>query len=240
MSGVFIGDFREKGTSAHRPTPGLRSGLSIPPLSVPVMGSKEDRSAKLLQQRREERTSSYRLYKLGHDFYPGTREYLDELRTLLEKELKENPMSQKVDFTRGQYQRALTSATEVRNLRMTKIANLAALAATTGAGAEDLLPEEKGLYETLLRELKNFGQQYEFGTSRERPAEEAPAATPAKAPVSRKEVVVRIVADGPQVPLETFGKTQVHKEEIVSLPEDEAKVLIEAKRAVLVDTSKCS
>lgn len=204
------------------------------------MGTKEDRSARLLQQRREERSSPYRLSKLGHDFYPGTREYLEELRSLLEKELKENPMSQKVDFTRGQYQRALASALEVRNLRMGKIASLAALAAASGTGADELLPEEKGLYEALLRELKAFAHQYEFDSARERSVDTPPAATPQSPPASRKQMVVRIVVDDPQSPLETTGMTPLHKEEIASLPEEAARALLDAKRAVTVDTSKCS
>ncbi len=201
-----------------------------------AMGGKEDRGARLLQQRRDERSTPYRLAKTGHDFYPATRAYLDELRVLLQKEIQEDPLSQKVDYTRNQYQRALTAAREVQGLRLSKIAHLAVQAAAGGAAAEDLLPEEKGLYEAMVRELKGFTRQYDFDSDGTKgPVPEAPV--PAEAV---REVVVRIVADGPQLPIETYGDSPLHKEDVVTLPEREARILIDSKRAVLVDSSRCS
>ncbi len=204
------------------------------------MGSKEDRGARLLQQRREERGSPYRLTKLGQDFYRSTRAYLEELRALLQKELKEDPLSQKVDFTRNQYQRALGAAREIQSLRLAKIAHWAVQSTVGGVMAEDLLPEEKTLYDTMVRELKGFSSQYDLDS--ETPRSETPPQEPPSPPTPgpQKEVVVRIVADGPQLPIETYGDTKLRREELVTMPEREARILVDSKRATLVDTSRCS
>lgn len=155
---------------------------------------------------------------------------------LLQKEIREDPLSQKVDYTRNQYQRALMAAREVQGLRLSKIAHLAVQASAGGGPAEDLLPEEKGLYEGLARELKGFSHQYDFDNDAAKgSAPDTPAPSEAV-----QEVVVRIVADGPQLPIETYGDSPLHKEDLVTLPEREARILIDSKRAVPVDSSRCS
>lgn len=204
------------------------------------MAEKEDYYQKLLQQRRDEKSSPYRLARAPSDFYGATHAFIDELRELLEKELRESPLSEKMDLLRSRYQKSVAHAAEIVELRMGKIATLATQVALTGIEMENLLPEEKGLFEEILRSLRDFKE-------RETPTT-APKKTPATAVASAKTtqadaggtMVVRIVAEGQGLPLETYSDTVIHKEEILTLPEREARLLIDSRRAIPIDTSRCS
>lgn len=110
---------------------------------------------RLLEQRRAEYASKG-LSKMPPDFLVATSNYLAGLRELLEKEVRENPTSRKVELTRVTYQRALASARDVLEARLTKIAQQSAQHVNLGGEPANLLPEEKALYDAMTRELGSF------------------------------------------------------------------------------------
>ncbi|MDE1820950.1 MAG: DNA replication complex GINS family protein [Euryarchaeota archaeon] len=110
---------------------------------------------RLLEQRRAEYASKG-LAKMPPEFLLGATQYLASLRELLEREMRENPTSKKVELTRSTYQRALGSARDVLESRVTKIAHQAAQHVNLGGEPANLLPEERALYDALIRELLAF------------------------------------------------------------------------------------
>ena len=145
---------------------------------------------RLLDHRRAEYASKG-LAKVPVDLMSATTRYLAGLRELLEKEIRENPTSRKVEITRVTYQRALASARDVVEARLTKIAQLAAQHVNLGSEPANLLPEERAVYDHLVQELAGFRRNaapfLEGQTSAPAPGPSAAAAggtgTPAPRPV---------------------------------------------------------
>lgn len=131
---------------------------------------------KLLEQRRQE-YSSKGLSKLPPEFLTATADYLAWMRDVLEQEVRENPTSRKVELTRLTYQRAVASARDVLEARLAKIAQLAAQHTNLGGDPSNLLPEERALYDGLMRELASFRRT-------QAPFLEASTSTPSTAPPS--------------------------------------------------------
>jgi DNA replication initiation complex subunit (GINS family) len=137
---------------------------------------------KLLEQRRQEYASKG-LSKLPPEFLGATQAYLAWMREVLEQEIRENPTSRKVELTRVTYQRAVASARDVLEARLSKIAQLAATHANLGGDPSNLLPEERALYDSIMKELAAFRRtQAPF---LEASASPAPASASSAVPSSR-------------------------------------------------------
>ncbi|MGI0133202.1 MAG: hypothetical protein ACREDK_09005 [Thermoplasmata archaeon] len=217
-----------------------------------------DHYSQLLEWRRAEAAARL-LAKLPHEFYAATRNYLAEVRRTFESELRENPSGKKGDLARQTYARATQVARDIVEARMTKILSLAFQASV--GGSRDLanaLPEERSLHEALVQVLRSHRSDlapYLEPTgpvttatpsrapsasagepSADRPrsgrSDPAPAVdpTPPAGPVSS---FVRIVKDGR--PIEIGSDTiDLRKEDVISLPIETARLLINAKVGELI------
>ncbi len=110
---------------------------------------------RLLEQRRAEYAAKG-LSKVPPDFFTSTTRYVAALHEILERETRENPTSKKVEMTRTTYQRALASARDVLEARLGKISHLAVQHVNLGGEPANLLPEERALYDALVRDLSGF------------------------------------------------------------------------------------
>ncbi len=204
-----------------------------------------DHYSLLLDWRRAE-GSARGLAKLPHDFIPATQAYLAEARRVFETELRENPSGKKGEVARQTYQRASQVARDIVEARMTKILSQAFQASV--GGSKDLanaLAEERDLFEELGRTLRAHRQAVAPyleptgpsapASARAKPAEPAEALTPALRPTGAPpSVLVRILKDGR--PVEVGGETiDLRKEDVLSLPAETAKILIEAKVAERIE-----
>ncbi|MCI4350517.1 MAG: DNA replication complex GINS family protein [Thermoplasmata archaeon] len=200
-----------------------------------------DHYTQLLEWRRVE-TTTRGLAKLPHDFYGATRAYLAEARTTFERELRENPAGRKGDLARQTYHRASQIARDVVESRMTKILSFSFQAAVGGArDVANLLPEEKGLFDDVTRTLSGHRAAVApflevTGSTPPAPGPSlrpsgpvAPAIEP-KAATATATVFVRILKD--QRPIDTGSETlDLRKDDVLSLPERTAQILIHANLA---------
>jgi DNA replication initiation complex subunit (GINS family) len=201
----------------------------------------------LLDWRRAE-GSARGLAKLPHDFVPTTQAYLAEARRVFETEVRENPSGKKGEVARQTYQRASQVARDIVEARMTKILSQAFQASV--GGSRDLpnaLPEERELFDALGRTLRAHRQSvapYLDPTGptpappvrSPPPPDRVPAAEP-RAPSAPAAVVVRVLKDGR--PVEVGGETiDLRKEDVLTLPPETARILIEAKVAEKVERAE--
>jgi DNA replication initiation complex subunit (GINS family) len=204
-----------------------------------------DPFALLLEWRRNE-AAARGLAKLPHDFYSSTASYLADTRRSYESELRENPSGRKGEIARQTYQRASSLARDIVEGRAQKVLT-AAFQASVG-GARDLpnaLAEERELFDhllgTLLEHRRSTAPYLEPGGP---PSASPPASAPASraaepVPARPREVAptapaaaawVRILKDGR--PIEVGSETiDLRAEDVLSLPPDTAKLLVEAKMA---------
>lgn len=215
-----------------------------------------DQFTLLLEWRRNE--SAVRgLSKLPHDFYATTRSYLSDVRGSYEVDLRENPSGRKGEIARQTYQRASQVARDIVEGRMQKLLS-AAFQASIGGAREipNALPEERAMFDQLLRillEHRRAAAPYIEPTSTagppgtvapvpsvprpvEPPTASPPTAAAAESPPKRPPrstpglTYVRIVKDGR--PIEVGSETvDLRADDIVSLPPETAKLLIEAQIA---------
>jgi DNA replication initiation complex subunit (GINS family) len=204
-----------------------------------------DHYTRLLEWRREE-AAARGLHKLPHDFYLATQGYLAETRATFEAELRQNPAGKKGDLARQTYQRAAQIARDIVEARMMKILTLA-FQASVGSGREvtNALPEERALFDKLVETLRTHRQDVapflESGPAVAAAAAPAPAGTsPALKPTvpepelaGKQSVLVRILRDAPAIELGS-GTLELRKEDVLDLPADTAKILIQAQIAVRV------
>jgi DNA replication initiation complex subunit (GINS family) len=202
-----------------------------------------DQYTLLLELRRSE-GAARGLAKLPHDFYGTTTAYLAEVRRTFEGELRENPSGRKGELARQTYQRASQVARDLIEARMTKILSLA-FQASIGGGKEvaNALPEERTLFDALtdtLHQHRNTVAPYLAPEGWSGPAAAAGAAAPAPTKAARPSTAnepdvppttyVRILQDSR--PLALAGETiELRREDLLSLPEQTARILIEAKIA---------
>ena len=200
-----------------------------------------DHYTQLLEWRRVE-TTSRGLAKLPHDFYGATRSYLAEARTTFERELRENPAGRKGDLARQTYHRASQIARDVVESRMTKILSFSFQAAVGGArDVANLLPEEKRLFDDVTRTLgahrTAVAPVLEAATPPSPPPSAPPraaapeaAAAPEPKVAAGANIFVRILKD--QRPIDTGSETlDLRKDDVLSLPERTAQILIHANLA---------
>lgn len=204
-----------------------------------------DHYTRLLEWRREE-AATRGLHKLPADFYSSTEAYLAETRATFESELRANPGGRKGDLARQTYIRAVQVARDIVDARTTKVLNLA-FQASVGSAREvgNALAPERQLYDRLNEVLRNHRQRsspyLEAGGAPAPPAAlppEAPA-SPSRGPAASTPVggasrpavaVVRIVKEGR--PVEIGGETvDLRKEDVLTLPEETARLLVETKVA---------
>lgn len=202
-----------------------------------------DHYSQLLDWRRAE-GGARGLAKLPHDFVPATQAYLAEARRVFESELRENPSGKKGELARQSFQRGSQIARDIVEARMTKLLSLAFQASVGGShDVPNALPQERELFDTLVGELRAHRRAVapylEPTPSAPTPPTSAPApAAPASAATPTRPLpavtVVRVLKDSR--PVEVGGETlQLRKEDIVSLPPETARILIEAKVAEKVE-----
>jgi DNA replication initiation complex subunit (GINS family) len=216
-----------------------------------------DHYTQLLEWRRNE-AAVRGLSKLPFDFYRTTTAYLAEVRRSYESELRENPSGRKGDISRQTYQRASQISRDIVEARTQKV--LAAAFQASIGGTHDLpnaLAEERAMYDSVLAGLgehRRSAAPYLDATSPvpstpAAPASLPPASEPARAlappspppPAPRSTrspaplTYVRILKSGR--PLEIGAETiDLREDDILSLPADAAKLLIDAKVAEPVAT----
>jgi DNA replication initiation complex subunit (GINS family) len=204
-----------------------------------------DHYTRLLEWRREE-AAARGLHKLPHDFYSASQAYLSETRATFEAELRQNPGGKKGDLARQTHQRAAQIARDIIEARMMKILTLA-FQASVGSGREvtNALPEERVLFDQLVETLRSHRQEVApFLESNAAvvapPGPRAPAGAPSAPPGSpdievpgKQTVLVRILRDAPAIELGA-GTLELRKEDVLDLPADTAKILIQAQVAVRI------
>jgi DNA replication initiation complex subunit (GINS family) len=219
-----------------------------------------DPFSQLLEWRRSE-ASARTLSKIGPEFYTGTTKYLADLRRSYEVDLRENPSGRKGEVSRQTYQRASQVARDILEARMQKL--LTAAFQTSVGGARDIpnaLAEERALYDQLLEALLGYRRSSAPYLEAAPPAVATgalPAAPPAAPPVRpAAEPTPRApVAGGAPVPPAAAATTYVRivratrplqlgsetvdlrEDDVLTLPAEAAKLLIEAKVAEALTTS---
>lgn len=210
-----------------------------------------DHYTQLLEWRRLE-ASARGLAKIPHDFYATTRQFLDETRRTYESELRENPSGRKGDLARQTHQRAGQVARDIVEARVNKLLT-AAFQASIGGSREltNALQEERALFDRLAELLREHRVQVAPYLEPSAGAGSAPAAgarpgrgespPPSReAPASGAErpgteagapgVWVRLLKDGR--PIATAqGPVDLRQEDLLTLPEETARLLVEAKIA---------
>lgn len=216
-----------------------------------------DQYNKLLEQRRAE-ASSRALAKISLDFYETTSAYLMDLRGRLTLEIRENPTSRKVELTRQVYQRAVTHARDVVDFRLAKIAARAAQQATVGGEPPAMLPIERALFDALVKSLAECRGRLTPFLDAKLPVPSATPATPENAPgagpppppnvpspppvlsgtpgsAASPMVTVRILRDGPPIEVARGDAVELRKEDVLTLPEGTAELLIRGKAAEKIE-----
>ncbi len=214
-----------------------------------------DHYTQLLEWRRME-AAVRGLAKLPHDFYRTTAAYLLEMRGAYEAELRENPSSRKGEILRQTYQRATQVARDIIEARSQKVMS-AAFQASIGGIKElpNALPEERGIFDAMLATLTDHRRQSApYLEAHAPPSAAAPPRTPegavpapakvsAPAPAPARPARapgplawVRIVQGGRRIELgaETID---LRTDDVISLPAEQAKLLIDAKVAEAVESS---
>jgi DNA replication initiation complex subunit (GINS family) len=215
-----------------------------------------DHYTQLLEWRRTE-AAVRGLAKLPHDFYRSTAAYLAEMRTGYEAELRENPSSRKGEILRQTYQRATQVARDIVEARQQKVMS-AAFQASIGGVRElpNSLLEERAIFDAMLGTLTEhrraaapYLEHHGPPTAATPPKRSEPpsvaavaTAPPPAAPVARPSRApgpltwVRILQGGRRIELgsETID---LRTDDVLSLPEESAKLLIDAKVAEPVTTS---
>jgi DNA replication initiation complex subunit (GINS family) len=205
----------------------------------------------LLEWRRSE-SSGRSLAKLPFDYYASTARYLTDLRRSYENDLRDNPSGRKGEISRQTYQRASQVARDILESRLQKLLTLAFQASVGGTrDVPNALPEERQLSDRLLAlivEYRRAAAPYveppaPGGSAASgpppaaapiAPAPSSPPPTPPKAvPPTPALAYVRVVRDAK--PIEVGEETvDLRADDIVSLPAETAKLLVQGKVAELL------
>jgi DNA replication initiation complex subunit (GINS family) len=214
-----------------------------------------DHFTQLLEWRRGE-LAVRGLAKIPPEFYTATSTYLEELRRSYESELRENPSGRKGEISRQTYHRAVQVARDIVEGRSQKVV-IAAFQASIG-GSRDVvnaLPEERAMFDRLLATLLDFrrsaaayieptpGPVPPAGVRLPESPTPAPTAAnppaPPAAPAARSRpplVYVRVLKDSR--PVEVGSETvDLKADDILSLPAEVARLLVEAKVAEPIETA---
>jgi DNA replication initiation complex subunit (GINS family) len=205
-----------------------------------------DQYTLLLEWRRAE-AATRGLAKLPQDFYRTTAAYLAEIRKIFEDELRENPSGRKGELARQTHQRAGQVARDIIEARMTKILSQAFQASIGGTKeVPNTLPEERTLFDSLVGVMRSHRSTVAPFLEPIAPvpgrtaaslatAREAAGAPPKPTPLGPPMRFVRILKDSR--PVELGSETiELHKEDLLSLPEAIAQILIDGKIAEPVES----
>lgn len=216
-----------------------------------------DHFTQLLEWRRNE-LAVRGLAKLPPEFYTGTSAYLAELRRSYETELRENPSGRKGDISRQTYQRATQVARDIVEGRIQKVLNAAFQASVGGSrDVANALPEERAMFDQILAVLvdhrRSAAAYIEPTVGVPAPTAPKPAETPAARPPAPPPatsappsppggrarpalVYVRVLKDAAR-PIEVGSETvDLRADDILSLPPETARLLVEAKVAETLET----
>ncbi|MCD6512756.1 MAG: DNA replication complex GINS family protein [Thermoplasmata archaeon] len=163
--------------------------------------------------------SSAKLTNIGADFYQQAGMYIQELEEKIEEERVKNPSSRKITLLSDELRNARRILNNIFERREKKIVLNALMAARGGEKSmENLTREEKIFYDRLV-ELLEENRRNIFE-------------------VKKKDVVViRILKNIPQFVDSNMRKYTLKKEDIISLPSDVARILIERKAAEKIEPS---
>jgi hypothetical protein len=207
-----------------------------------------DHYTQLLEWRRTE-AAVRGLAKLPHDFYRSTSAYLADMHASYEAELRQNPSSRKGEILRQTYQRATQVARDIIEARAQKVMS-AAFQASIGGVRElpNALGEERAIFDAMLATLTEHRRAAApylenalvAGAPSGARKPEPPPTPAAPAPVPPRPTRgpgpltwVRIVQGGRRIELgsETL---ELRTDDVLSLPAEQAKLLIDAKVAEAV------
>lgn len=210
----------------------------------------------LLEWRRAE-TTVRTLSKLPADYYASTTRYLEELRRSYESELRENPSARRGEIARQTYQRASQVARDILESRVQKLLTMS-FQASIGAPRDlpNSLAEEKGLFDRLLLTLLEHRHavapylEPQAPPPAARTAAPPPADAPSPAPLRDAPPTARPAAVRPPAPTASPAYVRIVGEprtieagtetialspdDVVSLPAEVAKLLVDAQVAELL------
>lgn len=178
----------------------------------------------LLRDTHERERKGNKLTKLPPGYYASGQEYLDRLRREYERAHGEDPGSTEMRLLQDEYQNARDSLVAVFDLRLRKVLLLAHTAAKGGTvDVEALTPEESELFKQLQATLDHARSAILKGARK-----------------GERRVLVRVLEDLPPVTGTDLKVYTMKREDIVTLPEDTAQILITRGKAVVVDVGKAA
>jgi len=168
--------------------------------------------SKLRNIEQNEKNSSY-LTNIGIDFYQEALSYIKEIEEKIEEERLKNPSSHKLILLSDELRNTKRILNNIFERREKKIIMAALTFARTGKKMpENMTREEKLFYENLINVIKeNRKKIFEF---------------------KKKDfMVIRMLQDLSQFVGNDMKKYILHKEDVISMPIEVAKILIERKAA---------
>lgn len=167
------------------------------------------------------------LQKLPKNFINEVREYIKEKKKNLEK--KSGEFDEALNKLKKQFENALILIDELFCIRQKKIVNLALLAKISGVSKydiENMLPEEKELFEEILKKIKEIDEKIKIKLNDQKEEK-------------RNNILVRFKEDIPEF-LDAEGNKlgPFKKGDIVNLPYDIAKILLEDKKVIFIEEGK--
>ena len=153
------------------------------------------------------------LTNIGIDFYQEALQYIKELEEKIEEERLKDPASRKFMLLSDELRNTKRILNSIFERREKKIIMAALLASRSSRRPpENMTREEKIFYESLIDLIKE---------NRKRVFE-----------AKRKEfLILRILKDLPQFVGNDMKKYSLHKEDVISLPVEVAKILVEREAA---------
>lgn len=105
--------------------------------------------------RKEQRVQE--LVEIRRDFYPAFREFLERLKKESEEEIRKDPLSFKASSLSNEYKKINTKGSQIFIARTRKILNMTSKTLLGGkVDLARLTPEERDMYEQVLRSINDF------------------------------------------------------------------------------------
>lgn len=167
------------------------------------------------------------LQKLPKNFLDEVREYIKEKRKILEKKPEE--FDEALNKLKKQFENVLILINELFSIRQKKIVNLALLAKISGvtkSDIENMLPEERELFEEILKKIKEVDAKIKNKLSKEKE-------------IKKENILIRFIEDVPEF-LDTEGNKlgPFKKGDIANLPKEIAQILFEDKKVIKIEEDK--
>ncbi|MFQ5838592.1 MAG: hypothetical protein ACE5HJ_07395 [Thermoplasmata archaeon] len=199
------------------------------------MAGEEVTLERILQVYREE-SQKKALTPLERDFWERVQKYVASLEDDLSKESSHDPNSAKAALLRDELRKVLKRRDQIYQYRERKMLLLASSAAS-GASVDTtpLTPEEEESFEAMLEvlergRLRALAMEVEESRKGQGEAEEVEEKEEAPKEAAPDQVLVRVLEDIP--PFLGLDVTyRLKKEDVVTLPEEVAQVLISKGKA---------